>query len=376
MQYLFRHIALYLPQYHPIPENDSWWGKGFTEWRNVCKARPLFPGHSQPQLPADLGYYDLRVTETRLEQEALAKAYGVHGFCYYHYWFNGHRLLEKPLDMKMENPAEDLPFMMCWANENWTRRWDGKDKEVLLGQNYNEADDRAHIQHLLPYFTDKRYIKVDGKPVFIVYKPWLMPNPTKTAAIWREEASKVGVELYLIHMVFGYNAQWQQQLDGFDAVLDFEPFGMRRKSIDTSIAIRKRQERTFYRRVRTLISKIQNPNLVPRYALNIFQYKEMSEYLLPISSFKGKMYPSVVPGWDNTARRGSNPTLVLNGNTPDAFKKWLQCIQEEFIPYSEAENFIFINAWNEWAEGNHLEPCTQWGHGYLQAIKQSFQYIK
>ena len=170
-----RPIAIYLPQFHPIPENDAAWGKGFTEWTNVTKAKPLYKGHYQPHLPADLGFYDLRLEEVRLAQEALAKQFGIHGFCYYHYWFNGKRLLHEPLDSKLKNPNEDFSFMLCWANENWTRRWDGKNHEVLIEQNYSKEDNVAHIQHLIPYFKDSRYIKVNGKPVFIVYKPFYFP---------------------------------------------------------------------------------------------------------------------------------------------------------------------------------------------------------
>ena len=165
-----RVIAFYLPQFHPIPENDKWWGKGFTEWTNVAKAKPLFRGHYQPRIPADLGFYDLRLEEARLAQEHMAKEYGIHGFCYYHYWFNGRRVLYEPLDRKLKNSKENLPFMMCWANENWTRAWDGGIKDVLLEQNYSEDDDREHIRFLISYFKDERYIKVNGKPFFIFYK--------------------------------------------------------------------------------------------------------------------------------------------------------------------------------------------------------------
>ena len=172
-----RIIAFYLPQYHPFPENDEWWGKGFTEWRNVVKARPLYRGHYQPHLPADLGFYDLRVPEVRQQQADMARMYGINGFCYYHYWFNGHQLMERPLEEMLSSGNPDFPFMLCWANENWTRAWDGGSRHILIAQNYSEEDDRAHIRYLLDnVFSDSRYIRVDGKPVFLIYRSMLFPN--------------------------------------------------------------------------------------------------------------------------------------------------------------------------------------------------------
>src|ERR1035438_6297622 len=188
-----RAIAFYLPQYHPIPENDAWWGKGFTEWISVTKARPLFKGHYQPQLPADLGFYDLRVPEARRAQAGLAREYGIHGFCYYHYWFHGKRLLERPFNDVLESGKPAFPFCLCWANENWTRRWDGKEEQVLLKQVYSIEDDIQHIRALLPVFKDSRYIKVNGKPVFLVYRIGNLPAPAETLRRWREEAAKAGL---------------------------------------------------------------------------------------------------------------------------------------------------------------------------------------
>ncbi|MCW8926765.1 MAG: glycoside hydrolase family 99-like domain-containing protein, partial [Xanthomonadales bacterium] len=188
-----RLIALYLPQFHPIPENDRFWGEGFTEWHNVKKAKPLFPGHHQPHVPKDLGYYDLRHEDTRIAQAEMARQYGIEGFCYYHYWFNGHRLLEHPLQEVLNSGRPDFPFCICWANENWTRRWDGKDREILMQQNYSEQDDRDHIRTLIPIFQDPRYIRINGKPFFLVYRTSDLPDPARTAEIWREEARNAGL---------------------------------------------------------------------------------------------------------------------------------------------------------------------------------------
>ena len=219
---LLRLIAMYLPQYHPIPENDEWWGKGFTEWRNVSKAKPQFKGHYQPHLPADLGFYDLRVEESRIAQAELAKQYGIHGFCYYHYWFNGRRLLERPLEEVLKSGKPDFPFCICWANENWTRRWDGEEQNVLMKQVYSEEDDRNHIRDLFRIFKDRRYIRVNGKPVFLVYRTENIPDPKRTAEIWREEARRAGVgELYLVRVesIGGCDPV----SIGFDAALEFAP---------------------------------------------------------------------------------------------------------------------------------------------------------
>ena len=220
---MIKPIAIYLPQFHPTPENDKWWGKGFTEWTNVTKAEPRFEGHYQPHLPADLGFYDLRLEEARLAQEALAKEYGIYGFCYYHYWFNGKRLLYEPLDRKMKNPKEDFPFMLCWANENWSRSWDGSENKMLMKQEYSEEDDRNHIQHLLTYFKDERYIRVDGKPFFAFYKPDLFPNIKRTLEIFREEARKQKIELYLtwFERWIGWQGENHEDL-GFDAAVEFD----------------------------------------------------------------------------------------------------------------------------------------------------------
>src|SRR5215471_1865027 len=218
-----RIIAFYLPQFHPIPENDRWWGQGFTEWTNVAKARPLFRGHHQPHLPADLGFYDLRVPEVRQEQADMARQYGISGFCYYHYWFHGRRLLSRPFDEVLASGRPNFPFCLCWANENWTRSWDGTDREVLLPQRHSPEDDRAHIEYLLQAFQDMRYVRIDGRPLFLVYRTELLPDPARTAEIWRQRAHVAGIgDLYLAR-VESFVSDTDPRAIGFDAAIEFAP---------------------------------------------------------------------------------------------------------------------------------------------------------
>lgn len=376
MQKKIRPIAINLPQFYPIPENDLWWGKGFTEWTNVTKAQPLYDGHYQPQLPADLGFYDLRLADSRKAQADMAKQYGFYGFCYYHYWFNGKRLLERPVDEILTTGQPDFPFMLCWANDNWTRRWDGLDKEVLLSHEYSADDDIAHIKHLIKYFKDPRYIRVDNKPVFILYKPFLLPDPEATALRWREVAAQYGIDLYLCHMVFGYSPQWNLLLKGFDATIDFEPFGVRRfvhpkysnkiLGINRKLSMPERIRNKFVKN-----KKLQSDKKL----LNVYDYKSMYENLLPLSGIGYKIYPSIVPGWDNSPRRRDDPSMILDESTPQLFGNWVEKVINDFKPYSADENFIFINAWNEWAEGNHLEPCQKWGRQYLDVLKKELEKV-
>jgi lipopolysaccharide biosynthesis protein len=384
-----RPIAIHLPQFHPIPENNEWWGKGFTEWTNVAKATPLFEGHEQPHLPADLGFYDLRLEEARIAQEILAKQYGLYGFCYYHYWFNGKRLLYEPLDRKLKNPKEDFPFMICWANENWTRRWDGWDSEVLIKQEYSHQDDLDHIRFLCKhYFADSRYIRVNGKPFFAFYRINLFPDIKKTIQIWREEAQKMGIgELYL-----GYMTSFEQVYDlkeyDLDVAIEFAPHFSRplRKFTlhenQTFNKIKAYKKRIFQiLRIKALIElnakldkKLTERPHSPFFKNYVFDYKAMveKEGNRPIAE---KTYPSLFPMWDNSARKKGRDAHIFINNSPEFYKTWLQAILKKFKPFSPEENFIFINAWNEWAEGNHLEPCKKWGLQYLEATKAAFDTI-
>lgn len=351
-----RPIAIYLPQFHPIPENNEWWGKGFTEWTNVAKAQPRFEGHYQPHLPADLGFYDLRLSEAREEQARLAQEYGIYGFCYYHYWFSGKRVLERPLNEVLRSGKPDIPFCLCWANENWTRRWDGKDQEVLLKQNYSEEDDRQHMHYLCSVFADQRYIRIDGKPLFIVYRTELFPDILRTVEIWREEAMKQGIgEIYLARME-SFSAAPAPAEIGFDAAIEFQP-NWKKPLV--------RYRGSFKDKLLNKLSIKESPFTKDR----VIDYNNL---IKNASEEKAayKRYRCVAPMWDNSARRKSGATIFHN-STPELYGSWLSSVIQEFKPYSKEENFIFINAWNEWAEGNHLEPCQKWGRKYLEATKSA-----
>ncbi len=351
-------IAIHLPQFHPIPENDQWWGKGFTEWTNVSKAKPLFKDHYQPHLPADLGFYDLRLEEARMAQEALAKANGIHGFCYYHYWFNGKRILEEPLKRKLKNPQEDFPFMLCWANENWTRIWNGGDTDVLLHQEYSEEDDLRHIKELITYFKDERYIKVQGKPMFIIYRPKLFPDIEKTISLWREEVKKAGFPDLYIGFARTFEYKGEVTKDGFDFAFTFQPNFEARPDILKNSKVK----RYFYEFARRLNLPFQN-----KYNL-IYDYEAYRDLQINLG-FHKSTYPTVTPMWDNTARRRKN-YFVLHDSTPEKYKHWLKHIVKNYPWKKMPERFLFINAWNEWAEGNHLEPCQKWGTQYLDATRE------
>jgi lipopolysaccharide biosynthesis protein len=373
-----RPIAIYLPQYHPIPENDEWWGKGFTEWTNVTKATPLYKGHYQPQLPTDLGFYDLRLPEVRQAQADLAKQYGIHGFCYYHYWFNGRRILERPFQEVFESGKPDFPFMLCWANENWTRVWDGGENKILLKQNYSEQDDINHIRALIPYFKDARYIRVDGKPVFSIYRSTELPNIKRTIEIWRQEAQKEGLELYICRFE-NHGALGAHYLEaGFDASIDFPPYGNSRNKYSFNETNKKSLAARIISRVKFKQGNPFNRNKsTMAHLYNWIDYEKYVDFILETSAEDYKCFPGITPSWDNSARKRKN-FFIMKNSSPEYYKKWLSHIVKNFPSAfkSKEENFIFINAWNEWAEGNHLEPCIKWGRGYLDATKSVMEGLE
>ncbi|MBM3658656.1 MAG: glycosyl hydrolase [Actinobacteria bacterium] len=351
-----RALAFVLPQFHPIPENDAWWGPGFTEWRNVVQARPLARWHQQPHLPADLGFYDLRVPEVRQAQADLAHAHGIHGFVYHHYWFMGRRLLERPVDEILASGEPRFPFALSWANEHWSRTWDGAPNEVLMAQDYSPADDVAHIRHLLRYFADERYIRVDGRPLFIVYGASRLPDSRRTTDTWREEASRAGIgDLYLCR--WEHDGRGDPAGLGFDAAIDFQPAydhlgpPLRRSTVERALR-RLHLSPQVYRQHR------------------VFDYRTVVDRMLDRPPVGYKRYPSVTPSWDNTPRR-HRQGIIVRDSSPAEYERWLDAVLDTFAPYGNDESFVFLNAWNEWAEGNHLEPCARWGRAYLEATARA-----
>jgi lipopolysaccharide biosynthesis protein len=346
-----RVIAFYLPQFHPIPENDEWWGKGFTEWTNTAKAKPLFPGHYQPHVPADLGFYDLRVPETRIAQAAMAKEYGIEGFCYYHYWFAGKRLIERPFDEVLNSGIPDFPFCLCWANQTWTGIWHGSPNRVLIEQTYpGPDDDRNHFNYLLKAFHDKRYIKVDGKPMFLVYCPRDLPDPRKITDSWREMARQGGIkDLYLVGIEYN---PWKCT-DGFDAQV---AIGQVAGSVASNGTWRIR------RYFRKLLGFPQN----------IYSYKKIYKDLLVPDVEQEHIHPSVVPNWDNSPRSAKRGVIYHN-STPELFREHLKTAIRQISSKRYETRLIFVKSWNEWAEGNHLEPDLKFGKKYLEVLKEAVE---
>src|SRR5882672_7329325 len=287
-----RAIAFYLPQFHPIPENDRWWGNGFTEWTYVTKARPKFEGHYQPHLPADLGFYDLRVREVREKQAELAGEYGIHGFCYYHYWFGGRRLLERPFNEVLSSGRPNFPFCLCWANHNWTRRWDGCENEILIAQRYSDEDDRNFIRSLFPAFEDRRYIRINGKPLLLVFQANSLPNAKQTAVTWREEMKNAGLgEIYLCAV---HGEGIDPRLCEFDGAVEFPPNHLMMGNLNSQVT-----------------------KLSPNFSGAVFDYLIAANLMIHRSRPDYTLFKSVMPGWDNTPRHQDVPWIFINSG-PEA----------------------------------------------------------
>lgn len=329
-------ICFYLPQFHPFEENNKFWGEGFTEWTNVSKAYPFFKGHNQPRLPKDLGFYDLRLKENLVKQAAMAKNYGIYGFCFHYYWFSGRKVMDTPINILANNKDINQNFCICWANENWTRRWDGNDKEILLEQLDNEEDYLNFIKDISIYFNDSRYIKIDGAPLLVIYRAEIIKNPKHAANIWRTFVKEMGFPD--LHLVMSESFEARDPRDiGFNASVDFAPNSFHMKEVSSTLSFFNSSFRGY-----------------------VFDYETATQFSLS----KKKNYPfyhSICLEWDNSARKGAF-SAILKGCTPISFHRWLSGL----IKLKPLNNLTFINAWNEWAEGTYLEPDRKNGFAYLQ----------
>jgi lipopolysaccharide biosynthesis protein len=347
-------VAFYLPQFHPIPLNDRAWGRGFTEWNQITKARPLYRGHRQPRLPLDMGFYDLRVPETRAAQAHLAQRFGIHGFCYYYYWFDGQRLLERPLEDVITSGEPDMPFCICWANESWSRRWDGLEHDLLVEQRYSEDSSRRFIRDVIPMLRDPRYIRFNGKPVLLVYRARHIPNISEALAIWRSECRRAGIgEIHLCGVRF-WDIVDVQSL-GFDAAVDFPPQHVAVRNVTGSL-----------------------PGLVRSFTGMAYDYQHVVRSNLDTMGhgYEQPVHRGVMLAWDNTPRLGEAAHLA-HGATPELYQEWLEGVLEQDLAHSPGdESIVFINAWNEWAEGANLEPDSEFGFGFLNATADAVERVR
>jgi hypothetical protein len=348
-----RTITFYLPQFHPVPENDEWWGAGFTEWTNTVAARPLFRGHDQPHLPADLGFYDLRVPETREQQARLAARYGIEAFCYWHYWFAGRQLLERPFAEVLRSGQPRFKFCLAWANQTWSGIWHGAADRVLVEQTYpGREDEEQHFRHLLPAFEDDRYFRVGGKPLFYIFRPEQLPDPHSFTEHWHEMALRAGLPgLYLVAEV--------SDLLGRGPVFR-DPVGA---GFDAGVYMRLPAENVH-----------PWPRLKMRLRRKLLRHPETYEYARrPLSrgaeADSPRVLPNVYPNWDNTPRSGRRGLVLLNSE-PDRFRVHVRDALQILADRPAEERLLFVKSWNEWAEGNYLEPDRRHGHGHLRVLRE------
>ena len=356
-----RAIAHYLPQYHPIPENDEWWGKGFTEWTHVVRAKPLFRGHVQPHLPADLGFYDLRVPETRQAQADLAREHGVEAFCYWHYWFAGKRLLERPFNEVLESGEPDFPFCLGWANHSWSAAWIGLPERVFLEQTYPGREDyEKHFYALFPAFMDHRYIRVEDKPLFLVFKPHLIPEPKAFTDQWRELAAKSGLKgIFFMGIACSpwNRSPWTAEEYGFDGCLTTAGMSPVKTLDNPELAMAQRKT------ISQLIRGIIHRPVIRRY--EAFVRNAFDPSPLP-----PEFYPAALVNWDNTPRHDHSRGVVLQGCNPESFRVHLRDAVSRVVDRDMEHRLVFLKSWNEWAEGNYLEPDQEFGRGFLEVVRE------
>lgn len=353
-----RFIAFYLPQYHPTPENNEWWGPGFTEWVNVAKARPLYKGHKQPHIPADLGFYDLRMPEVREAQAELAREAGVEAFCYYHYWFgNGKRLLELPFNEVIKTGKPEFPFCLAWANHSWYKKlWDpkapGKDK-LLIEQTYPGVNDYvAHFNALLPAFKDNRYLRVNGKLLFVIYDPMGFDDVERFINVWRELAIKNNLNgFYFIGTDYDCRNRDLIIGKGFDATYNHDTFNIHHHLPKIKKALLMAERTCLHRPT-------------------VFSYKDAIEYMVTDDCKRKDVIPMIVPNWDHSPRSAHN-AIILNNSTPELFKKIAKRAIEIVSQKPKDEQLIIVKSWNEWGEGNYMEPDVEFGHGYIKSLREA-----
>ena len=356
-------IAFYLPQFHEFPENNEWWGKGFTEWRNMKNATPLYKNHYQPRIPQNKNYYDLTDINTIKWQAELAKKNGIYGFCFYHYWFSGKLLMEKPLELFLSDKNIDINFCFSWANETWTRAWASKEDEILIEQKYgNEAEWISHFNYFLPFFKDERYIKIDNKPLLVIYRPEKIECIKLMIDCWSKMARQSGFDgICLYYQQYAFSQSKSDSKKLFEGAIEYEPAYYFNSY--------KKQKSMLGSYVTECLKKIKIINrFYKEYKLfpTVYSYDDIWNYILT-KSFSSESIPCALVGWDNTPRRRSKGSVIEGGN-PEKFKKYFH----ELVLRTKKEynkDFIFIFAWNEWAEGGYLEPDEKFGDGYLRAIR-------
>lgn len=368
-------ISFYLPQFHTIPENDEWWGKGFTEWTNVRKAEPLFNSHDQPKVPLNNHYYNLLDDDVKIKQAKLAKEYGVFGFCYYHYWFkDGKKLLEKPAEQMLKNKNVDIPFCFCWANENWSKNWDGGNREVIMKQDYGREEDwEKHFQYLLPFFKDSRYIKVKGKPLFIIYKPEQIIYLYQMVKYFRKKSVDEGFPGLCIAFQFPtYYADMYYRDDIFDYRIGFEPVYSRNvnnlyKANNAKVRLmRKFLNENAVSKYRESKKSMMNSSFSKSKSASMYFYDETWEQILS-NEWTDEFLPGCFVDWDNTPRNKHG--VFYTGFSIEKFEKYMSMLVER--ANSENKPMIFINAWNEWGEGAFLEPDEKYKYKKLDAIRNA-----
>ena len=355
-----RVIAFYLPQFHPTPENDQWWGKGFTEWTNVGKARPLFRGHYQPRVPADLGYYDLRLPESRIAQADMAREYGVEGFCYWHYWFgNGRQLLQRPFEEVLSSGRPDFPFCLAWANHSWEDKQFSRDgtHRMLMEQLYPGDDDYvAHFRHLLPAFQDPRYICVDGKPLFVVYNPGELPDARHFIEVWQREAARHGFQMHFVGHTYHVADAEAYKAAGFDATILVHLFDVFKKDFSLVSRANAKLQRILLHRGRHI------------------DYARAARYFVTDYDRRDDCYPTVIPNWDHSPRSGRRGHILVN-STPERFERHVVDAFRHVQDKEEQHRIVFLKSWNEWGEGNYIEPDLRFGRGYLEALARAFDEV-